>query len=127
MVFENSDHLFAVDIVDKKLFSRAVKDKKQKAEEKPMIEKLDSDHEKNIYNLKLKLVDKLFVLVNGRTSQGVGNILGEEVIPRGTKFTQKLLERIDFSEVNPSNWTTDKDKNEQVERLLHERIIFYQR
>jgi DNA-directed RNA polymerase subunit beta len=69
------------------------------------------------------LVDKLFVLVNGRTSQGVTNILGEEVIPRGTKFTQKLLERVDYSEVNPSNWTTDKDKNEQVERLLHNFMI----
>jgi len=112
-------------IVDKKLFSRAVKDKKQKAEEKPLIEKLDTDHEKNVYNLKLKLVDKLFVLVNGRTSQGVTNILGEEVIPRGTKFTQKLLERLDFAEVNPSNWTTDKDKNEQVERLLHNFMIQY--
>lgn len=112
-------------IVDKRLFSRAVKDKKQKAEEKPLIEKLDADHEKNIYNLKLKLVDKLFVLVNGRTSQGVTNILGEEIVPRGTKFTQKGLERIDYSEINPSNWTTDADKNEQVERLLHNFMIQY--
>jgi DNA-directed RNA polymerase subunit beta len=112
-------------IVDKKLFSRAIKDKKAKAEEKPLIEKLDTEHEKNIYNLKLKLVDKLFILVNGRTSQGVTNILGEEVIPRGTKFTQKLLERVDYSEVNPSNWTTDKDKNEQIERLLHNFLIQY--
>ena len=61
--------------------------------------------------------------MNGRTSQGVTNILGEEVVPRGTKFTQKLLERIDYSEVNPSNWTTDKDKNEQIERLLHNFLI----
>jgi DNA-directed RNA polymerase subunit beta len=112
-------------IVDKRLFSRAVKDKKQKAEEKPLIEKLDADHEKNVYNLKLKLVDKLFVLVNGRTSQGVTNILGEEIVPRGTKFTQKGLERIDYSEINPSNWTTDADKNEQVERLLHNFMIQY--
>ena len=112
-------------IVDKKLFSRVIKDKKAKAEEKPMIEKLDSEYEKNNYNLKLKLVDKLFVLVNGRTSQGVTNILGEEVVPRGTKFTQKLLERIDYVEVNPSNWTTDKDKNELIERLLHNFLIQY--
>lgn len=112
-------------IVDKKLFSRVIKDKKAKAEEKPMLEKLDADHEKNNYNLKLKLVDKLFALVNGRTSQGVTNILGEEIVPRGTKFTQKLLERIDYVEVNPSNWTTDKDKNEQIERLLHNFLIQY--
>ncbi len=110
-------------IINKKLFSRVIKDKKAKAEEKPMLEKLDSEYEKNNYNLKLKLVDKLFTLVNNRTSQGVTNILGEQIIPRGTKFTQKLLERIDYSEVNPGNWTTDKDKNEQIERLLHNYLI----
>jgi len=110
-------------IVDKKLFSRAIKDKKQKADEKPLIEKLDADHHKAIANIKYQLIEKLFELVNGRTSQGVHNILGEEVITKGTKFTQKLLEKIDFSEVNPGNWTTDKDKNEQIERLLHNFMI----
>jgi len=110
-------------IVDKKLFSRAIKDKKQKADEKPLIEKLDADHSKENANIKYQLVEKLFELVNGRTSQGVHNILGEEVISKGTKFTQKLLEKIDFSEVNPGNWTTDKDKNEQIERLLHNYMI----
>ncbi len=112
-------------IVDKKLFSRAIKDKKQKADEKPQIEKLDADHHKSIANIKYQLIEKLFELVNGRTSQGVTNILGEEVISKGTKFTQKLLEKVDFSEVNPGNWTTDKDKNEQIERLLHNFMIKY--
>ena len=112
-------------IVDKKLFSRAIKDKKQKADEKPLIEKLDADHHKAIANIKYQLIEKLFELVNGRTSQGVHNILGEEVITKGTKFTQKLLEKVDFSEVNPGNWTTDKDKNEQIERLLHNFMIKY--
>ncbi len=110
-------------IVDKKLFSRAIKDKKQKADEKPMLDKLDAEHHKSIANIKYQLIEKLFELVNGRTSQGVHNILGEEVITKGTKFTQKLLEKIDFSEVNPGNWTTDKEKNEQIERLLHNFMI----
>jgi DNA-directed RNA polymerase subunit beta len=112
-------------IVDKKLFSRAIKDKKQKADEKPLIEKLDADHHKSIAAIKYQLIEKLFELVNGRTSQGVTNILGEEIISKGTKFTQKLLEKVDFSEVNPGNWTTDKDKNEQIERLLHNFMIKY--
>ncbi len=110
-------------IVDKKLFSRAIKDKKQKADEKPLIDKLDADHHKNVANLKYQLIEKLFELVNGRTSQGVSNILGEEIIAKGTKFTQKLLEKVDYSEVNPGNWTTDKDKNEQIERLMHNFMI----
>jgi DNA-directed RNA polymerase subunit beta len=71
-----------------------IKDKKQKADEKPLIEKLDADHHKAVANIKYQLIEKLFELVNGRTSQGVHNILGEEVITKGTKFTQKLLEKV---------------------------------
>ena len=112
-------------VVDKKLFSRAIKDKKAKAEEKPLLEKLEAEHHKEVVAIKHHLVEKLFELVNGRSSQGVTNILGEEVIPKGTKFTQKLLEKLDYNEINPSNWTTDKDKNEQIERLLHNYMIKY--
>ncbi|MFL5752785.1 MAG: DNA-directed RNA polymerase subunit beta, partial [Bacteroidia bacterium] len=112
-------------VIEKKLFSRAIKDKKQKAEEKPVIEKLDKEYEGEVADLKNKLVDKLFVLVNGKTSQGVYNSLKEEVITKGTKFTQKLLEKLDFLEVNPSNWTTDKDKNDQIRALLHNFMIKY--
>ncbi len=110
-------------VIDKKLFSRAIKDKKAKAEEKPVLEKLDRDHDAEVSELKNKLVDKLFLLVNGKTSQGVFNSLKEEIITKGTKFTQKLLEKIDYSEVNPSNWTTDKDKNDQIRMLLHNFMI----
>jgi len=112
-------------VIDKRLFSRVIKDKKAKAEEKPLVEKLDSEFEKNINNLKLKLVDKLFTLVNGRTSQGVTNILGEEVVAKGTKFTQKILERIDYTEINPVNWTSDKDKNISIEQMLHNYMIHF--
>ena len=62
-------------VIDKKLFSRAIKDKKQKADEKPLIDKLDADHDKNVANIKYQLIEKLFELVNGRTSQGVSNII----------------------------------------------------
>jgi DNA-directed RNA polymerase subunit beta len=41
--------------------------------------------------LKDKLVEKLFLIVNGKTSQGVMNDLGEEVLPKGKKYTQKML------------------------------------
>ncbi len=112
-------------VIDKKLFSRAIKDKKAKAEEKPMLEKLDREHETEVAELKTKLIDKLFNLVNGKTSQGVYNNLKEEIISKGTKFTQKLLEKIDYAEVNPTNWTTDKDKNDQIRMLLHNFMIKY--
>jgi DNA-directed RNA polymerase subunit beta len=112
-------------VIDKRLFSRAIKDKKAKLEEKPLIERLDREHETNMNNLKNQLVDKLYSLVNGRTSQGVFNSLKEEVIPKGTKFNQKMLEKIDYTEINPENWTSDKDKNFQIKMLLHNYNIKY--
>ena len=112
-------------VIDKKLFSRAIKDKKAKLEEKPMLERLDREHENNMSALKSQLVDKLYTIVNGRTSQGVFNSLKEEVIPRGTKFNQKMLEKIDYTEINPENWTSDKDKNTQIKMLLHNFNIKY--
>ncbi len=106
-------------VIDKKLFSRAIKDKKAKAEEKPLLEKIDKEHNVEAAALKAKLIDKLNTLVNGKTSQGVQNLLKEEVIGKGVKFTQKALEKIDFTTVNPSKWTTDKDVNDQIKMLLH--------
>jgi DNA-directed RNA polymerase subunit beta len=112
-------------VIDKKLFSRAIKDKKAKAEEKPLLEKIDKEHSTEGAALKAKLIDKLFVLVNGKTSQGVLNVLKEEVVQKGIKFTQKSLEKIDFSTVNPSKWTTDKDVNDKIKMLLHNYSIKY--
>ncbi|HRG52655.1 MAG TPA: DNA-directed RNA polymerase subunit beta, partial [Bacteroidia bacterium] len=112
-------------VIDKKLFSRAIKDKKAKAEEKPLLEKIDKEHNAEAATLKTKLIDKLFVLVNGKTSQGVLNVLKEEVVQKGIKFTQKSLEKIDFNTVNPSKWTTDKDVNDKIKMLLHNYNIKY--
>ena len=63
------------------------------------------------------------ILVNGKTSQGVKDFLNVDVIPKGTKFTQKLLQDLDYANVNPLKWTTDKHKNDLIRDLLHNYII----
>jgi DNA-directed RNA polymerase subunit beta len=112
-------------VIDKKLFSRAIKDKKAKAEEKPLLEKIDKEHSTEVAALKARLIEKLNTLVNGKTSQGVLNILKEEIVAKSTKFTQKILEKIDYATVNPSKWTTDKDVNDKIKMLLHNHNIKY--
>ncbi|MFO8067629.1 MAG: DNA-directed RNA polymerase subunit beta [Bacteroidales bacterium] len=112
-------------VVDKKLFSRVFKDRKTKTKEKIVIDKLDEEFNKDSQELKSKLIDKLIVLVSGKTSQGVTNVIKEIVVPKGTKFTQKILQSIDFNTVNPNNWTTDKDKNSLIKELLHNYSIKY--
>jgi len=112
-------------VIDKKLFSRAIKDKKAKSKEKDIIKVLDTEYLKNSEELKSKLVDKLNIIVNGKTSQGVYSKFKEEVIPKKAKFTQKLLQGVDYLNVNPSKWTTDKDKNELIKDLINNYTIKY--
>ncbi|MGC9341429.1 MAG: DNA-directed RNA polymerase subunit beta [Bacteroidales bacterium] len=114
--------LFGV-IIDKKLFSRSNKDRKSKAGVKPILDKVEEEYKRKIEDLRGKLVDKLFVLVNGKTSQGVKDYFSKDVIPKGVKFTQKILQEIDYDSVNPNKWTTDKDKNDTIKSLLHNFMI----
>jgi DNA-directed RNA polymerase subunit beta len=107
-------------VIDKKLFSRVLtKDKSQKSDEKVQLEKLDKEYNIQAAELKEKLIDKLFLLVSGKTSQGVTDIFKEVIIPKGAKFTQKMLSEINYETINPDKWTTDKDKNDQIKQLLH--------
>ena len=117
--------LFGV-VIDKKLFSRSIKDpKKGKNIEKTLLTKIDEEFNRNINELKDRLIDKLFFIVNGKTSQGVVDLFNQEIVPRGVKFTQKMLTEIDYQNVNPNKWTTDKKKNDLIKTVIHNYIIKY--
>ncbi len=106
-------------VIDKKLFSRAIKEKLNKSDEKTLLAKMDDEQHKALSDLKAKLVEKLFILVSGKTSQGVTDLYKEVLIPKGSKFTLKMLTDLDYSNINPTRWTTDKEKNDQINQLLH--------
>ncbi|MDT7827815.1 DNA-directed RNA polymerase subunit beta [Pricia sp. S334] len=107
-------------VIDKKLFSRSVKDKRKRSEDKEELNKLELEYEVKFQELKDVLVGKLFTLVNGKTSQGVLNDLGEEVLPKGKKYTQKMLNSVDdFAHLVAGTWTTDKGTNTSIADLLH--------
>jgi len=117
--------LFGV-VIDKKLFSRTAKDRKVKSAEKSLLEKLDNEENQKLQSLKEVLVDKLTSILNGKTSAGVYNILNEEVIAKGSKFSHKNLSEIsDYLSVNPQNWTSDEHKNNLVDKLLHNYSLKY--
>ncbi len=107
-------------VIDKKLFTRLVKDKRQRAEDKEEISQLDLHMEAELAELKSVFVNKLSVLVSGKTSQGVKNDLNEDVIPKGTKFTLKALNAIeDYSRIVGGKWTTDDDRNDKIDTVIH--------
>lgn len=106
-------------VIENKLFSRVIKDRKSRAKEKDVLKELDDQMHKETNDLKLKLVDKLMILVSGKTSQGVYNNFKEEVVPKKAKFTQKMLMVLDYANINPNRWTADKDKNDLIKVLIN--------
>ncbi|MCB9425474.1 MAG: DNA-directed RNA polymerase subunit beta [Flavobacteriales bacterium] len=107
-------------VIDKKLFTRAVKDKRKKNKEKEELSAVENKFEVKFNELKNVLIDKLSAIVNGKTSQGVLNDLGEEVFPKGKKFTQKMLNSVeDFAHLNNCVWTTDDDINSMIDDIIH--------
>jgi len=106
-------------IIEKKLFSRVVKDKKGKLATKPLLDSIDEEFDRHASALRAKLEDKLFTLVNGKTSQGVKDYYGGDIISKGNKFTLKQLQEIDYQTINPSKWSTDKDKNDLIFALIN--------
>ena len=107
-------------VLDKKLFARAVKDKRKRTQDKDALGALEMEFETKFVELKDKLVEKLFLIVNGKTSQGVMNDLGEEVLPKGKKYTQKMLYAVeDFAHLSKGQWVADDTTNTMVNDLIH--------
>lgn len=107
-------------VIDKKLFSRAIKDKRKRAKDKEDIEALENIYYKKFDDLKDVLVEKLFAIVNGKTAQGIFNDLGEEIIPKGKKYTLKMLNAVDdYTHLTSGTWTTDDHTNALVADLIH--------
>ena len=107
-------------VVDKKLFTRTIKDKRRRSEDKELLKNLELKYDKLFDELKRKLVEKLYSMLSGKTCQGVFNDLGEELIPKGKKYTQKLLNEVDdYSHLAQADWSVDKKINSLAKTLLH--------
>ena len=107
-------------VIDKKLFTRTIKDKRRRADDKEELKKLEVKYDILFKELKSKLVEKLYSIVNGKTCQGIFNDLGEELIPKGKKYSQKLLNEIDdYTHLVDSSWSVDSKINSLASTLLH--------
>ncbi|MBA6153964.1 DNA-directed RNA polymerase subunit beta [Gelidibacter maritimus] len=107
-------------VIEKKLFARAVKDKRKRAKDKEDIDALESVYYRKFDELKAILVEKLFAIVNGKTAQGIFNDLGEEIIPKGKKYTLKMLNSVDdYTHLTSGTWTVDEQTNNLVLDLIH--------
>src|SRR5690606_5966145 len=115
-------------VIDKKLFSRSIKDKRRRSQDKAIMDSIEGEFQKKFDEVREKLLDRLFALLAEKTSQGVFNDLNEEVIKKGTKYSRKVLSSVeDYLNLTGSEsvWVVDEDKNDQVKQLLHNYKINY--
>ncbi|MEG2121826.1 MAG: DNA-directed RNA polymerase subunit beta, partial [Rikenellaceae bacterium] len=113
-------------VIGKKLFSRVNKEnKKNKQLEKTLIEKLEATFIVQAEELKKMMLEKLYMLVEGKVSKMIPDFIGGEVIPAGTKLTRDVIADIDYLNINPSQITTDEQLNKHIYTLINNYIIKY--
>ena len=112
-------------VIDKKLFARVIRDRKARAREKELLAKPEEEYRFECEELKEKLISRLLILLNGKVSNGVYTNHREELIPKKVKFSAKTLKAIDYTEVSPNKWTTDKETNSLIKELLNNYNIKY--
>ncbi len=112
-------------VIGKNLFSRVIKNKKSKMNDKAILPKIDEEFEAKVAELKAIMLEKLLTLTNGKTSMGVKDFLGMDVIPKGTKFTHKVLNDIDFTSVQTTKWVSDAHNAELIKELIQNYIRKY--
>ena len=114
-------------IIGKRLFSHVVKENTKKGKEnaKRQLQEAKDDFDRKCADLKGIFIDKLMKLISGKKSAGVGDLYGTEILPKGESFTREILEQIDYNNVNPTKWTSDKKSNELIKALINNYLIKY--
>ena len=105
-------------VIDTKLFQRAEKKRTTKKTANAILPKLDEEYEEKMSELKKILIDKLLVLTEGKTSQGVKDFIGDEQIAKGAKFTAERLAELEYDTLNLSKWTNDAHKNDMIRATI---------
>ncbi|MBR5819698.1 MAG: DNA-directed RNA polymerase subunit beta, partial [Alistipes sp.] len=125
-------------VIDTKLYSRATKDssKKGKTAEKAQLEKIDERFAHEVAELTKRLVEKLWTLLQGKTTKGIYDYFGVEIYGAGAKFSQKMLEEIGkrvidektgvvsgYLNLGPCKWTGDEHTDNLIEKTINNYII----
>ena len=114
-------------VIDKKLFSRAIKTRESKKQDKILLAKIDEEYEAKNNDLKDILVDKLMILTKGKTCQGVKDYTGAEVITKGSKFTAAILKNptLEYDGIQSNDWTGDEHTDMLIQKLIMNYIRKY--
>ncbi len=112
-------------VIDKKLFSRSIKTRDSKKQDKILLAKIDEEYEAKNNDLKELLVEKLMKLTRGKTSEGIKDYTGAEIIAKGSKFTAAVLKNLEYDGIQSSGWTKDEHNNKLIQQLIMNYIRKY--
>ena len=105
-------------VIDRRLYSKAQKTRSSKAADKSTLLELDEQFDKETSALKSTMIDKLLVLTKGKTSLGVKDTIGTEIIAKGTKFSKSLLDSLSYASLQLNDWTNDEHTNLLIRSLV---------
>lgn len=115
-------------IIDKRLFARVGKEasgKKMKASIKAQVQQAEDNFNQKAGTLRTMFLDKLMILVEKKESQGVNDLYGVEILPKGNDFTREILDSIDYENINPTKWTADKTANNMIKQLINNYLLTF--
>ena len=112
-------------IIDKRLFSRVAKEnsKKGKSVSKNQIQHAEENFNRKTSILRQNFLERLISILDGKTSQGISDLYGVEIIGKGVEFKLDLIEKADYENINPVKWTSDKNTNNLIKQLINNFLI----
>ena len=109
-------------VLDKKLFSRAVKTRQSKQQDKIILQKIDDEYVAKLEDLKAILIAKIETLTKDKICQGIKDYAGIELINKGCKFNDKdviaHIAALEFSDIQVNKWTNDDHTNDLIAKLI---------
>ncbi|MFA6335649.1 MAG: DNA-directed RNA polymerase subunit beta [Bacteroidales bacterium] len=114
-------------IIDKRLFSRVAKEnsKKGKSVSKNQIQHAEENFNRKTAALRQNFLERLISILDGKVSQGISDLYGVEIIGKGVEFKLEMINKIDYENINPVKWTSDKNTNNLIKQLINNYLIAY--
>ena len=112
-------------VIDKKLFSRAIKTRESKKQDKIVLAKIDEEYEAKNEDLKDILVDKLLELTEDKKCEGIKDYTGAEIISKGSTFTAAALKNLEYDGIQSNGWTGDEHTDGLIQKLIMNYIRKY--
>jgi DNA-directed RNA polymerase subunit beta len=98
-------------VIGAKSMSRLVKDRKTRTRDKDLLSEIEARYAKIKGDLKEELVAKLYKLLDGKIAHNVYDNMKNVIIQKGAKFSQKVLNGVDYMTISVSKWTSDVKVN----------------